>query len=583
MNLYNYFKEEIIKIIETLISEDKLKANLDLSKITVDPPKDPSHGDLATNAAMVLAKEAHLSPVDLAKMIVPLLQKHKDIEKVSTAGPGFINMSMKDSFWAEQLKNILKAGTHYGDSMLGKEETVNVEYVSANPTGPLHIGHCRGAIVGDVLCSLLEKAGYKVVKEYYINDSGGQAKQLAHSVYQRYLEALGHPPSEIAAYAGSYLIPVGEELASIHGDKWVDQGENVWLEPIRAFAVDAMMKLIRKDLEALNIHQDVFTSEYQIAFDGKVEEAFQTLEKKGFIYQGILEPPKGKTPEDWEPRVQTLFKATQFGDDIDRPLKKSDGSWTYFANDIAYHYDKYKRGATTLIDVLGADHGGYVKRISAAVKAFTDSKASVDVKICQIVHFMHKGEALKMSKRAGVFVTVKEAIEKVGRDVIRFMMVTRKNDAPMEFDFEKAIEQTRENPVFYVQYAHARCHSVKRHLLQTYPDLDISPQTLSNLDFLMLLKDPDEAALIKLLATWPKQIEAAAIAHEPHRIAFYLYEVAAAFHGLWNKGKENHELRFILPEDSLKTQKRYALIQAVMTIIASGLLVLGVNPLEEMR
>lgn len=582
-NLYKTFRDEIIKIIDALVQEKKLKAGLDTSKVTVDPPRESTHGDLATNVAMVLAKEANLSPRDLAQLVEEKLKNNSFVTHIEIAGPGFINFSLHHDFWAQEVRNILKSGINYGDSTLGKGHAINVEYASVNPTGPLHMGHSRVALVADVLANLLEKAGHPIQREYYVNDSGGQARILVLSVYQRYLEALGHTIGPIDGYQGDYLIPVGQALAKKYGDQWVNKPEEQWYETFRAFSIDAMMTRIKSDLNDLGVFHDVFTSEHSIVKEGKVEAAFKALENLGLIYQGILEPPKGKTPDDWEPREQTLFRAAQFGDDVDRPLKKSDGSWTYFANDIAYHFDKFNRGSLTLIDVLGADHGGYVKRLSAAVTAITEGKGQAIVKLCQMVRFIDQGQVLKMSKRAGVFVTVQEAIQKVGRDAIRFIMLTRKNDAPLDFDFDKVIEQTKDNPVFYVQYAHARCHSVKRHFLGTFPHVDLTPETLASLDLKSQFQDPGELSLIKLMATWPRVIETAALTYEPHRVAFYLYDVASAFHSLWNKGRENEELRFILPNDVELSQKRYCLVYAVMLIIASGLKVLGVQPLEEMR
>jgi arginyl-tRNA synthetase len=581
-NVFAHFKIEIINSINSLISEGKLPSSLELERVTAEPPRDPSHGEISTNVAMVLAKQAGKAPMELVEVLLPRLRFIKYVNEVSAATPGFINFRMKPDFWLERLKDILLTGTAYGDSNLGQGQPVNIEYPSVNPTGPLHIGHSRISIVGDVMASLLEKAGYKVTRESYINDAGGQALQLARSLYSRYLEALGVEFQEPAAYKGAYLIPLGKALAKRDGKKWVGLTENEWIEEFRAFAVQEIMKLIQEDLALLGIHLDVYTSERKLVQDGKVEKAFQYLQGLGLIYQGRLEKPKGKTVDDWEDREQTLFKSTAFGDDTDRPLKKSDGSWTYLAPDIAYHYDKYLRGFSLLVDILGADHGGYIKRITAATQAITQGKATLITRVCQMVKFMDHGTVLKMSKRAGVFVTVREALEKVGRDAIRFMMMTRKNDASMEFDFDQVVSQSRDNPVFYVQYAHARCHSVMKHLKETFPQLDISTQTLARIS-LDALQDSSEQSLIRILADWPRQVETAAQAFEPHRIAYYLSEVASAFHGLWNKGKDNTELRFIFPDDPELSQQRFALVWATATILASGFKVLGITPVKEMR
>ncbi|MBL9029571.1 MAG: arginine--tRNA ligase [Caedimonas sp.] len=582
MNLYTLLRTDILALIQQLIQEGKLPPSLTLNRITTEPPRDPSHGEISTNAAMVLSKEAGMEPMAIAALLSGKLGFLPSVQEAMAVMPGFVNFRMKPGFWLERLREILRSGPAYGDSEMGQGRYVNIEYPSVNPTGPLHMGHCRISVVGDVMASLLEKAGYRITRESYVNDAGGQALQLARSLYARYLEALGEDAPEPAAYKGAYLIPVGKEIAAREGAKWVGLSEEDWIEDFRALAVEDMMKLIREDLACLGVHLDVYTSERRLVAEGKVEEAFQRLQEQGLIYQGILEAPKGKIIEDWEPREQALFRSTDFGDDIDRPLKKSDGSWTYLAPDIAYHYDKYRRGFSILIDILGADHGGYVKRLGAAVNAMTQGEARLVVRICQMVKFMDQGTVLKMSKRAGVFVTVREAIEKVGKDAIRFMMVTRKNDAPMEFDFAQVIQQSRDNPVFYVQYAHARCYSVLRHLRETFPDLDISSQTLAqiNLDTLM---NEDDQALIRVLASWPRQVEVAAEAFEPHRIAYYLSEVASAFHALWNKGKEDAELRFIFPDNPEVTQQRFALVWATAIVLASGFKVLGITPVEEMR
>jgi len=584
VNPFHYFRTVVLDAIAALAAAGDLPAGLDPAAVTVEPPRDPSHGDLATNAALVLAKAAKASPRDLATGIAARLEGHPAVLAVEIAGPGFINLRLAPSFWHARLADILTAGTHYGDSDLGKGQAVNVEYVSANPTGPMHVGHGRGAVVGDVLANLLEKAGYGVVREYYINDAGGQVDTLARSAHLRYREALGEAIGAIpeGLYPGAYLMPVGEALAAAHGPRWQGRPEQEWLSLFRAEAVAAMMALIRADLEALGVDHAVFTSERALHEKGAVGETLAVLEAKGLVYTGVLEPPKGMKPDDWEPRPQTLFRSTAFGDDVDRPLRKSDGSWTYFAGDIAYHLDKIRRGAYMLIDVWGADHGGYVKRMQAAVMALTDGKAALDVKLCQLVQLLDKGEPVKMSKRAGTFVTLRDVVDQVGRDVVRFIMLTRKNDAALDFDLAKVVEQSRDNPVFYVQYAHARARSVLRHAAEALPGTDLSAAALAGVDAARL-DDRDEIGLIKQMAAWPRVVEAAAETHEPHRIAFYLYDLAAAFHGLWNRGKDEAVLRFIRADAPELTRARLALVQAVATVIASGLAVFGVRPVEEMR
>lgn len=584
MNIYTFFQNELIQILKALSVGQRWPEELDFSKITVDPPRDESHGDLATNAAMVLAKGIGLSPQALATVIRDAIRKHPDVQDTEVAGPGFINITLKSSFWQAQFKTLLKLNHRYGAAGQPKGIAVNVEYASVNPTGPLHIGHCRVAIVADVLANVLEKVGYTVTREYYVNDSGGQARELTYSLYKRYLELLGLPFESLGAYQGAYLIPVAEELIEQDGDRWAHVDEDEWYEPLRAFAMDRMMARIKKDLSSLGIHHDIFSSEDALIKAGKVDAAFATMQQLGLIYQGTLEPPKGQQPpEDWEPREQTLFRSTAFGDDMDRAMKKSDGSWTYFANDIAYHFDKFKRGSSILIDVLGADHVGYVSRITAGVRAITDRQADAVIKLCQMVRFIDGGQVLKMSKRAGVFVTVDQALEKVGKDVMRFIMLTRKNDAPLDFDFDKVVEQTKDNPVFYVQYAHARCHSIRKHIKSSFPDLDLSPEALSALDFSQHFEDEDEKSLIKFLALFPRILDMSALHFEPHRVAFYLNDLAARFHSLWNKGRDNDELRFVMPDNPTASHHRYALVDAVRIVLATGLDVMGVAPLEEMR
>ncbi len=583
MNVFADFRRAVLDAVQQLAAQQVLPEGLPLQAVAVEPPRDPSHGDLATNAAMVLAKPAKLNPRLLAEKLQPLLAALPSVTAVEIAGPGFINLRLDPAHWQAQAAVILKAGTAYGDSQLGRNEPVNVEYVSANPTGPMHVGHCRGAVFGDALAALLEKAGYKVCREYYINDAGAQVDVLARSAHLRYREALGES-IEIpeGLYPGDYLKPVGAALAKQYGDKFRDAPEADWLQTFRLAATDAMMDMIREDLAALNIRHAAFTSERKLHEDGLVQQAFDRLQQRDLIYTGVLEPPKGKLPEDWEARPQALFKATEFGDDIDRPLKKSDGSWTYFGADIAYHDDKYRRGFKQMIDVWGADHGGYVKRMKAAVKAMSMGEGELDIKLVQMVNLLDDGQPVRMSKRAGTFVTLRDVVDEVGKDVVRFIMLTRKNDAQLDFDFKKVTEQSKDNPVFYVQYAHARICSVLRNARNDVPSIATDDAALSNADMTRLGHEA-ELALLKLLANWPRLVESAAEAHEPHRIAFFLQEVAAAFHGLWNVGRDDVTARFLIAEDLELTRARLALIRAVAIIIASGLAVMGVTPVEEMR
>ncbi len=584
MNVFNRFRDDILRLLEEMGAAGEIPAGLDTVRVTVEPPRDPAHGDLSTNAAMVLAKPAGLSPRALAEKLQARLAGLDAVTAVEIAGPGFINLRLADRLWQQRIADILAAGTAYGSSTAGGGRRVNVEYVSANPTGPLHVAHARGAVVGDALAALLAKAGYDVTREYYINDAGAQVDVLARSAFLRYREALGEEIGTIpeGLYPGEYLKDVGQALAERDGDKWRDAPESAWLEPVRSFTIDLMMERIRADLDRLGIHQDVFSSERGLVESGGVDRALRTLADRGLIYTGVLEPPKGKTPEDWEPRPQTLFRATDFGDDVDRPLKKSDGSWTYFAADIAYHYDKFCRGFPLMIDVWGADHGGYVKRMQAAVTAITEGKGRLEVKICQLVKLLREGEPVKMSKRAGTFVTLQEVVEEVGKDVVRFIMLTRKNDAALDFDLARVLEQSRDNPVFYVQYAHARCSSVLRHAAAELGGIDLAPSALADAP-LERLSDPAEMVLIRQMAGFPRLVEIAAEAQEPHRIAFYLYDLASSFHALWNKGKDDATLRFLLPEDRDLTRARLALVKAVATVVASGLEIMGVTPVEEMR
>ncbi|MCC7276099.1 MAG: arginine--tRNA ligase [Alphaproteobacteria bacterium] len=584
MNVFHHFRDRVVAAVAGLQAAGRLPANLDLSRAVVEPPRDPAHGDLSSNVAMVLAKPAQANPRVLAELVADALVGTPFVEAVEVASPGFINLRLEARFWRERIRDVLRAGTAYGDSDLGRGEAVNVEYVSANPTGPMHVGHARGAVVGDALAALLQKAGWRVTREYYINDAGAQVDVLAASVHLRYREALGEETEAIpeGLYPGDYLRAVGEALAARDGDRWLDVPQEEWLPPVRRFAIDAMMAMIRDDLAALGVRHDVFTSERALVDSGAIERALEVLEARGLLYTGVLEAPKGKLPEDWEPRPQTLFRATRSGDDVDRPLRKSDGSWTYFAADIAYHFDKHRRGFANQIDVWGADHGGYVKRMQAAVSAVTAGAASLDVKICQLVNLLEAGQPVRMSKRAGTFVTLREVVDAVGRDVVRFIMLTRKNTEALDFDLVKVTEQSKDNPVFYVQYAHARAHSVLRHARESMPGRDLSPTALAEVA-LDRIVDPAELTLVKLMAQWPRIVESAAEAHEPHRVAFFLYDLANAYHILWNKGKDDASLRFLVREDEPLTLARLALVQAVALVIAAGLRVFGVDPVEELR
>ena len=564
-------------------------ANADLSRIVVEPPRDPSHGDMATNAAMVLAKDAGKKPRELAESIAAKLRSDGKVASVNIAGPGFINLTLKPGVWSEELRLVLEAGPDYGRSDMGKGEKVNVEYVSANPTGPMHVGHGRGAVFGDALANLLAFTGYKVTREYYINDAGAQVDVLARSAYLRYREALGENITiPEGLYPGEYLKSVGEDLAQAHGPSLKDKAEAEWLPIVRKRAIDMMMAEIRNDLQALGIVQDEFFSERSLIGKGtdRVAETINWLKGKGHVYEGRLPPPKSGAVEDWEDREQTLFRSTAFGDDVDRPLKKSDGSYTYFATDIAYHKSKLDRGFRDLIDVWGADHGGYVKRMQAAVRALSGAKADLDVKLVQLVRLLRAGEPVKMSKRAGEFVTLREVVDEVGRDAVRFDMLYRKNDAVLDFDLAKVIEHSRDNPVFYVQYGHARGQSVFRNARGEMPDLPTDPSARAaylRKAPLEKLTDTGEVSLLRRIALFPRLVEAAAAAHEPHRIAFYLYELASEFHTHWTKGNDLPNLRFIIQNDREQTAARLALVEGITTILASGLALLGVSAPDEMR
>jgi len=580
MNLFSEIRTVVMDALGALEAEGVLPAGLEKRAVTVEPPRDAAHGDMASNAAMVLAKPAGMKPRDIAEALAAKLVADARIESADVAGPGFLNLRLSAALWQGVVASVLNCGAGFGRSDQGQGRRVNVEYVSANPTGPLHVGHTRGAVFGDALASLLDFAGWDVTREYYINDGGGQVDVLARSVYLRYLEAHGQEVAfEDGTYPGDYLIPVGQALKDKVGDAYVGKGEQFWLQEIREYATEAMMDLIRADLAALGVKMDVFYSEKSLYGTGKIEAALQDLRDKGLIYEGVLEPPKGKKPEDWEPREQTLFKSTEHGDDVDRPVMKSDGSWTYFAPDIAYHYDKVTREFDALIDVFGADHGGYVKRMKAAVSALSGGTVPLDIKLTQLVKLFKNGEPFKMSKRAGTFVTLRDVVDDVGPGVTRFHMLTRKNDAPLDFDFDKVLEQSRENPVFYVQYAHARVASVLRKAREQ--GWDVADATLAGQD-LNGLSDPAEFTVMRKLAEWPRLIEAAASANEPHRVAFYLYELAGELHGLWNRGNEQPELRF-LQDDAVASAPKIALARAVSVVIATGLGILGVEPAEEMR
>lgn len=589
MNIFGEYADRVKAVVAALNLEGADGNSLDLSRVTVEAPRDPAHGDLATNAAMVLAKQVGMKPRDLADKLAEALRQDADITEVSVAGPGFINLRLAQSAWHQVLAAVVDKGQDFGRSGLGSGKKVNVEYVSANPTGPMHVGHTRGAVVGDALANLLAYAGYDVTREYYINDAGSQIDTLAESAFLRYREALGEDIGEIPAglYPGDYLVPVGKKLVETYGDKLKSMDKAEWLKIVRDLSVDMMMDMIRDDLAQLNVKHDVFFSEKTLHSHAdntpsKIDEMLDALRGDGLVYEGTLPPPKGQVPEDWEDREQTLFKASDYGDDTDRALKKSDGSYTYFAADVAYFRDKYLRGFDEMIYILGADHGGYVKRLQAVGKAVSGGKSEVIVRLCQLVKLFRAGEPVKMSKRSGDFVTLRDVVEEVGVDPVRFMMLYRKNDAHLDFDFQKVTEQSKDNPVFYVQYGHARCCSVLRQAAEEVPNLDFSDSSLAKAD-LSLLTDSGEIELIAKMAEWPKIIDAAAETHEPHRVAFYLYELASSLHGHWNRGKESPQLRFINVENNKVTLARIALVRAVSLVLASGLSVLGVDAPQEMR
>jgi arginyl-tRNA synthetase len=583
MNPFAHFKDVLDAALAALQADGALPAGVDTSKVVVEPPRDPSHGDITTNAAMVLAKAAGKSPRDIAASLVERLSAHGDVESADIAGPGFVNMRIADSFWPGFIRATLAAGEDFGHSDMGAGRKVNVEYVSANPTGPLHVGHCRGAVFGDALANLLAATGHEVTREYYINDAGSQIDVLAQSAYLRYREALGHDIGEIPAglYPGDYLVPLGKALAEEFGDQLQDMDESERANILKQRAIDAMMTMIRQDLAELNIRQEVFFSEKSLHDSGEIEETVQDMREQGLVFEGRIPPPKGQLPEDWEDREQTLFRATDYGDDIDRPLMKSDGSYTYFAADVAYARNKIGRGYDELVYVLGADHGGYVKRLQAVANALSGGRVSASVLLCQLVKLYRAGEPFKMSKRAGDFVTLRDVVDEVGADVVRFMMLTRKNDAPLDFDFQKVTEQSRDNPVWYVQYAHARIGSAFARATEEIGAEATDTGTLSD-DELAALVDETEQRLIRLMAGWPRAVEMAAQHREPHRLAFYLYDIASEFHSYYNKGKDQPQLRFILPNQVHLTRARLALLEMIRYALASGLHILGVRPVHEM-
>jgi arginyl-tRNA synthetase len=582
MNAFDSLADLVRSALERLIADGALPTGLPLDSVQVEPPRDPAHGEAATNAALLLAKPARLAPMELAERLAAQLRSAPEVVEAAAARPGFVNLRLVPAFWLRAVRAALELGADYGRVDLGRGRPVNVEYCSANPTGPLHVGHGRGTVFGDALANLLAYTGWKVTREYYVNDAGAQIETLARSVHLRYREALGEAigPIPEGLYPGEYLVPVGRALAESEGPRWRDRPEAEWLPLFARRAVEAMLARIRDDLAALGVHHDLFRSERELVETGAVDEALAFMEKKGLLYTGTLPAPKGKPVEDWEPVPQLLFRATAFGDDTDRPLKRSTGHWTYFAADIAYHLDKWRRGFDRMIDVWGADHGGYVKRMQAAVKAFSDGKASLEIRLCQLVNLLDGGKPLRMSKRAGRIVTLRDVVDEVGKDVFRFMMLTRRNDAPLDFDLVEVTQQSKDNPVFYVQYAHARIRSVFRHAAEQ--DLPGSARALLDAP-LARLSDPAELALVRAVAAWPRTVRAAAEQSEPHRIAFYLQELAALFHALWTRGKEMPDLRFLVAEDRPLTLARLALLEAVRTVLATGLGLLGVTPVEELH
>ncbi len=582
MNAFDDLADLVRAALEGLVRDGRLPPGLPLGSVLVEPPREAAHGEAATNVALLLAKPAGRRPLDLARSLAEALRAAPEVVEAEAAPPGFVNLRLAPDFWRRRLRDVLEHGFDYGRVDLGKGRPVNVEYCSANPTGPLHVGHGRGTVFGDALANLLAYTGWKVTREYYVNDAGAQIETLARSVHLRYREALGEAigPIPEGLYPGEYLVPVGRALAESEGPRWLGRPEPEWMPLFARRAVEAMLERIKDDLAALGVHHDVFRSERALVEAGEVEAALAFMERKGLLYTGTLPPPKGKPVEDWEPAPQLLFRATAFGDDTDRPLKRSTGHWTYFAADIAYHMDKWRRGFDRMIDVWGADHAGYVKRLQAAVTAFSDGAATLEIRLCQLVNLLDGGKPLKMSKRAGRIVTLRDVVEEVGKDVFRFMMLTRRNDAPLDFDLVKVTEQSKDNPVFYVQYAHARICSVFRHAAEQ--GLPRSAAELRDAP-LARLEDPAELALVRAVAAWPRTVRAAAEQSEPHRIAFYLQDLASQFHALWTRGKEMPDLRFLVAEDRPLTLARLALLEAVRTVLATGLALIGVTPVEELH
>ncbi len=582
MNAFDDLADRIRAALEGLVRDGRLPPGLPLDSVLVEPPREAAHGEAATNAALLLAKPAGLRPLDLARCLAEALRADPEVVEATAAPPGFVNLRLAPDFWRRRLRDVLALGFDYGRVDLGKGRPVDVEYCSANPTGPLHVGHGRGTVFGDALANLLAYTGWKVTREYYVNDAGAQIETLARSVHLRYREALGEAigPIPEGLYPGEYLVPVGRALAESEGPRWLGRPEPEWMPLFARRAVEAMLERIKDDLAALGVHHDVFRSERALVEAGEVEAALAFMEQKGLLYTGTLPPPKGKPVEDWEPAPQLLFRATAYGDDTDRPLKRSTGHWTYFAADVAYHMDKWRRGFDRMIDVWGADHAGYVKRLQAAVAAFSDGAATLEIRLCQLVNLLDGGKPLKMSKRAGRIVTLRDVVDEVGKDVFRFMMLTRRNDAPLDFDLVEVTQQSKDNPVFYVQYAHARIRSVFRHAAE-----QALPRTAAELVDAPLarLEDPAELALVRAVAAWPRTVKAAAEQSEPHRIAFYLQDLAAQFHALWTRGKEVPDLRFLVAEDRPLTLARLALLEAVRTVLATGLALIGVTPVEELH
>ena len=581
MNLFAEIRALIVQSLHDMAEAGELPAGLDTAAVAVEPPRDKGHGEAASNAAMVLAKPARLPPRAIAEKLAARLAQDARITQADVAGPGFLNLTLAPSAWQGVVRAALVTGADFGRSTTGQGRRVNVEFVSANPTGPMHVGHVRGAVVGDALSNLLAFAGWQVTREYYINDGGAQVDVLARSAYERYREAHGlEPEISEGLYPGDYLIPVGEALKARFGDSLLDKGEQYWLAEVREIATDLMMTEIKGDLAALGVKMDVYSSEKALYGTGQIEAAIKTLRDMDLIYEGVLEPPKGKEPDDWEPRVQTLFRSTAHGDDVDRPVQKSDGSWTYFAPDIAYHFNKVQRGFDELIDIFGADHGGYVKRMKAAVSALSNGRVPLDIKLVNLVKLYKNGEPFKMSKRAGTFVTLRDVVSQAGAEVTRFMMLTRKNDVPLDFDFAKVLEQSKDNPVFYVQYANARIGSVMRK--STEAGMAVDDASLAKAD-LSLLTHPAEIDLMQKIAEWPRLVDIAARGNEPHRVAFYLYELASEFHGLWNRGNDEPSLRFVQAGNTATALAKVALVRATGVAISAGLAILGVTPVDEMR